>query len=104
MKSAKKAIALRPGLAGAHDVLAKLYLQEGQTEAAAEQSRKALASDPKDQAALYHLIKALRKSGKKDDIPNLLKQLADLRMESTKQESERYRYKLVEGKSSPTEK
>ena len=104
MDSAKKAIALRPGLAGAHDVLAKLYLQAGQTEASAEQSRKALASDPKDQTALYHLIQALRKSGKKDDIPNLLKQLADLRMESTKQESERYRYKLVEGKSSSTEK
>lgn len=104
MDSAKKAIALRPALAGAHDVLAKLYLQAGQTEASAEQSRKALASDPKDQTALYHLIQALRKSGKKDEIPNLLKQLADLRTESTRQESERYRYKLVEGKSSSTEK
>jgi tetratricopeptide (TPR) repeat protein len=104
MDSAKKAIWLRPALAGAHDVLAKLYLQSGLTEAAAEQSRKALASDPKDQTALYHLIQALRKAGKKDEIPNLLKQLADLRMESTKEESEHYRYKLVEGKSQPTEK
>ena len=104
MESAKKAVALRPSLAGAHDVLAKLYLQAGQTEAAAEQSRKALASDPKDQTALYHLIQALRKSGKKDGIPELLKQLADLRMESTKQEAEHYRYKLVEGKSPSTEK
>lgn len=104
MESAKKAIALHPALAGAHDVLAKLYLQAGQTEASAEQSRKALASDPKDQTALYHLIQALRKSGKKDEIPNLLKQLADLRTESTRQESERFRYKLVEGKSSSTEK
>ena len=102
--SAKKAVALRPSLAGAHDVLAKLYLQAGQTEAAAEQSRKALASDPKDQTALYHLIQALRKSGKKEGIPDLLKQLAELRMESTKQEAEHYRYKLVEGKSSSTEK
>ena len=34
------------------------------TTAAIEQSRKALNSDPKDQTALYHLIQALRKSGR----------------------------------------
>ena len=62
MASAKQAISLRPSLAAARDVLAKLYLQAGENEAAAEQSRKALNSDPKDQTALYHLIQALRKS------------------------------------------
>ena len=41
LKSAEKAIALRPSLADARDVLAKLYLQAGENEAAAEQSRKA---------------------------------------------------------------
>jgi len=103
MASAKKAISFRPSLAAAHDVLAKLYLQAGQNEAAIEQCRKALSSDPKDQTALYHLIQGLRKSGKTGEIPALLKHLADLRMEGTKEEAEHNRYKLVEEKTQSLE-
>lgn len=104
MASAKQAIALRPSLAAARDVMAKLYLQAGENEAAADQSRKALNSDPKDQTALYHLIQALRKSGRTEDLPDLLKRLAALRIEGTKDEAERNRYKLVEEKSPSMEK
>jgi tetratricopeptide (TPR) repeat protein len=104
MDSAKKAISLRPSLGAARDILAKLYLQSGQNEPAIEQSRKALNTDPKDQTALYHLIQALRKSGRTDDIPDLLKRLAELRTESTKEETEHNRYKLVEQKSPLLEK
>jgi len=104
MASAKKAVTLRPTLAPARDVLAKLYLQAGENEAAAEQSRKAFNSDPKDQTAIYHLIQALRKSGRTEGIPDLLKQLANLRIEGTKEEAERNRYKLVEEKSPAMEK
>jgi tetratricopeptide (TPR) repeat protein len=104
MESTKKAIVLRPSLGAARDILAKLYLQAGQNEAAIEQSQKALQSDSKDQTALYHLIQALRKSGRKDDIPDLLKRLADLRLEGTKEEAQHNRYKLVEDKASSTEK
>jgi tetratricopeptide (TPR) repeat protein len=104
MESAKKAVALRPSLAAAHDVLAKLYLQAGENQAAIEQSRKALNSDPKDQTALYHLIQGLRKSGQRDDLPDLLKRLAELRTESARQEGERNRYKLVIEKSPSMEK
>jgi tetratricopeptide (TPR) repeat protein len=104
MASAKQAISLRPSLAAARDVLAKLYLQAGENEAAVEQCRKALNSDPKDQTALYHLIQALRKSGRTEDLPDLLKRLAALRIEGTKDEAERNRYKLVEEKSPSMEK
>ena len=104
VESARKAVAIRPSLAAARDVLAKLYLQEGQSEAAAQQSRKAFNSDPKDQTALYHLIQALRKSGQnKEEIPELLKKLAELRMETTKEEAEHNRYKLVEQEPTSTE-
>lgn len=99
MEAARKAIALRPSLGTASDLLAKLELQSGQNEAAAEQCRKSLAIDPKDQTALYHLIQALRKSGKQQELPDLLKRLAALRMEGTKDEAERNRFKLVEEKS-----
>jgi len=63
---------------------------------AVEQCREALKSDPKDQTALYRLIQALRKTGPPGEIPDLLKKLAQLREETTREERERYRYKLIE--------
>ncbi len=101
MRSAKKAVALRPTLGPARGVLAKLYLQAGQYPEAITQCRKALEIDPKDQTALYHLIQALRKDGKTSEIPDLLKRLALLRQDATKEEREQYRYKLVEGDAQP---
>jgi tetratricopeptide (TPR) repeat protein len=101
LQSAKRAVSLRPGLAAARTVLAKLYLQSGQDQQAADQCRKALEIDPKDQTSLYRLIQALRKTGKTADVPELLKQLAVLRQESAKEQKQRYRYKLVEGDAQP---
>ncbi len=97
MQSAKRAVSLRPSLAAARAVLAKLYLQSGQNQQAADQCRKALEIDPKDQTSLYRLIQALRKTGKTAEVPELLKRLALLRQESAKEQKQRYRYKLVEG-------
>jgi Flp pilus assembly protein TadD len=99
MRSAKRAVELRPSLSPAHGVLAKLYLKAGLNAEAAVQCRKALEIDPNDQAAVYHLIQALRKSNKQAQIPPLLKQLAVLRQQATKDEREQYRYKLVEGEN-----
>jgi tetratricopeptide (TPR) repeat protein len=101
MHAAKKAVALRPTLGPARSVLAKLYLEDGKYPEAAEQCRKALEIDPKDQTALYHLIQALRKTDKKSEIPELLKRLAQLRQEATNDEREQYRYKLIEGDPQP---
>jgi tetratricopeptide (TPR) repeat protein len=101
LSSARKAVSLQPSLAAARGVLAKLYLQAGQNQQAIEQCRKALASDPKDQTALYRLIQALRKAGTKEEIPELLKRLALLREETAREERERYRYKLIEGGREP---
>jgi tetratricopeptide (TPR) repeat protein len=95
VKSAKKAIALQNSLAGAHDVLAALYLQSGEAEAAVKECREALRSDPKDQTALYHLIVALRKTDRKTEVPELLKRLAEARQDAAKEEAEQNRYKLV---------
>ncbi len=100
MRSAKEAVALRPSLEPAHSVLAKLYLQAGEHALAAAECRKALALDPKDQTAVYHLIQALRKTDKKNEIPPLLKRLAQLREDANKKEREQYRFKLVEGDTS----
>lgn len=102
--SARRSASLRPSHTSAHDLLAKLYLQAGENEEAIAECRKALSIDPRDQTALYHLIQALRKSGQTNEIPGLLKQLADLRMTATKEEAARNRYKLVEEDLRSTEK
>jgi tetratricopeptide (TPR) repeat protein len=96
LRLAKKAVALQPTLVPARNVLAKLYLQAGQTQAAINQCREILKLDPKDQTALYHLIRSLRKTGNNNEIPDLLKRLAELREEATKKETEHNRHKLVE--------
>jgi tetratricopeptide (TPR) repeat protein len=88
-------VTLQPALAPAHGVLAKLQMQAGRYREAADQCRRALAIDPDDQAALYRLIQALRRSEYKADkaqILELLKRLAALRDKSAKDERERYRY------------
>jgi tetratricopeptide (TPR) repeat protein len=96
MASAQKSVSLQPTLAASRAVLAKLYMQTGQYQLAIEQCRKALALDPKDQTAVYRLIQALRKTGQKKEIPELLQRLAQLREQATQEERERYRYKLFE--------
>lgn len=101
LHSAQRAVALRPGLAPAREVLAKLYLDAGENQQAAEQCRKALEIDPKNQTSLYRLIQALRKSGQAQELPDLLKRLAQLRQHATQEERQRNRYKLVEGDSQP---
>jgi hypothetical protein len=52
---------------------------------------------------VYHLIQALRKTGDKTELPDLLKRLAELRQEANKQEEQRNRYKLLEG-NAPADK
>ena len=86
---------MQPSLSGAHDVLANFYLQSGKTDAAIAECRAALEHSPQDQTALYRLIVALRKTGRKAEIPDLLKRLAQARQEAAKQEAENNRYKLV---------
>jgi predicted Zn-dependent protease len=99
MRSAKRAVAVRPSLGPARGVLAKLYLKDGRYPDAATQCRKALEIDPDDQSAVYHLIQALRKTDRKSEIPDLLKRLASLRQQASNEEREQYRYKLVEAES-----
>jgi tetratricopeptide (TPR) repeat protein len=96
MRSARQAIALQPTLGDARGVLAKLYLESGQYKEAAEECRKALSINPNDQATVYHLIQALRKTGDTREIPDLLERLAALRKQSAHEQSERNQYKLVE--------
>lgn len=101
MRSAQKAVALQPTLGEAREVLAKLYMQIGKYQHAADECRKALARNPKDQTALYRLIQAQQRLGNKAEVPELLKRFAQLREQATKEDRQRNRYKLVEGGTQP---
>lgn len=96
MKSAELALKDKPDLAPAHDLLASLYMRNGQTQLAILQSRLALATDPSDQQAIYHLIIALRHSGQQEEIQSLVKRLSELQNASRQEETDRKRYKLIE--------
>jgi tetratricopeptide (TPR) repeat protein len=85
LESARKALVLQPSLVLAHDILGDLYLRAGQFESSIKQSRQALEDNPKDQAATYHLIVALRKTGNSEELPGLLQRLAQLRQEEAEE-------------------
>jgi tetratricopeptide (TPR) repeat protein len=95
VQSARKAVTLQTSLSAAHNVLAKLYLQAGQTGLAIKECRLVLHDNPTDQTALYHLVLALRKTNDRSEIPDLLQRLAKARQDAAKKEAEDNRYKLV---------
>lgn len=96
--ASSRAAQLKPDFVLARDLLGNLYLRSGQLEESIRQSRLALQGNPSDQEALYHLIQALRRSGRDPnaEIPGLVKRLADLRAESRKTEASENKYKLYE--------
>jgi tetratricopeptide (TPR) repeat protein len=93
---AKRASDLQPDKTDALDLLAKLDLQADNNQRAVEESRAALRRNPDDESAIYHLIVGLRRTGHKEELPALLKQLAALRQKATREEAEHNRYKLIE--------
>jgi tetratricopeptide (TPR) repeat protein len=103
VKAASRAVQLQPDLPLARNVLGNLYLQAGQNEKAIEQCRLVLRENPSDQIAVYHLLLALRKiNDPKGEVPDLVKRLAELRLQSQRQEATANRYKLyIQGEQPP---
>jgi tetratricopeptide (TPR) repeat protein len=95
-RAAKKAVQLDPHVALAHNLLGSLYLRQGSPALAIEQFEAALKTDPANQEALYHLILAIRKTDRKNEIPALTKRLANSRAVAGEREAHTIRYKLIE--------
>jgi DNA-binding SARP family transcriptional activator len=88
-------------MVAAHDLLATVYLRDNQPQKAVQECHAALAVDPNDQQAVYHLILALRKTNSKDEIPDLLKRLNQLRSAAPQgSQSKRFRLEEVPAASS----
>lgn len=103
-KAATRAEQLDPRLVAAHDLLSSIYFESGRTDQAIKQSRAALALDPTDQQAVYHLILALRKTDQKGEVPTLLKRLVELRANSkADQAASSKRFRLYEPQMTPSD-
>ena len=98
VSSAKAALALRPAMVDARDLLGGLYIHAEQYNLAIEQSRLAIKQSPSDETAAYHLLVALRHTGQSgtDEMKALVKRLAEMHQESLKRETERKKFRLVE--------
>jgi tetratricopeptide (TPR) repeat protein len=103
--AASHAEQLRADFVLAYDLLGNLYLKSGEIDKSIAQSRRALGQNPSDQEALYHLIQALRQSGKdsKGELPTLVKRLAILRQQARQAEASGNRYRLYES-ARPTQR
>lgn len=89
--AAKRAVALDPKMASALNLLSTLEMGNGSPQRAIEYSQQALAIDPEDQQALYHLLLALRKTDRKDEVPAVLKRLIAARNAQSKAHTMRYK-------------
>jgi tetratricopeptide (TPR) repeat protein len=92
--AAERAVKLDPSMVAAHDLLSAVYLENGHADLAIEQARAALALAPDDQQAVYHLIVAMRKTDRKDELPVLLKRLVELRADAKTTSAAGRRYRL----------
>jgi tetratricopeptide (TPR) repeat protein len=96
MQAASAAARSKPDLTAAHDLLATIYMSLKQYDRAIKECRLSLGYDPSDEAAMYHLVISLRCSGHNDELPPLVKRLAEMQKESLQRETEHKRFRLVE--------
>ncbi len=103
MQNAMAAARIEPDLIDAHNQLAGMYMNLGEYSLAVKECRTALHYDPSNETALYHLILSFRHTGEDENLPSLVKRLAELHEQSRQRESDRKRFQLVEAPSSKTQ-
>jgi tetratricopeptide (TPR) repeat protein len=96
IQEAKRALQLEPRMVSAHDLLGAVYIEFGHVQETIEHSRAALAIDPDDQPAIYHLILALRKTEDKNEVPALVKKLMGLQRDSKSKAPASSKFRLYE--------
>ena len=95
--AATRATRLKPDFVLAWDDLAQLEIMAGHMQAVIDASNRALAADPSDQTAVYHLLVAYRRAHQTAKVAALVKRLAVLSKAAQKQREERNRVRLVVG-------
>jgi len=96
LRATKRATQLNTKRADAEDLLATMYLQTDEVQPAITASRAALAIDPGDTQALYHLVLAVRKTDEKKELPELVKRLMEARRQEAAKTEKSRPHTLVE--------
>ncbi len=100
LEAASRAVSLNSHFTLAQDLLGVLYLQAGQNEVAIRAFQAALADDPRNQPALYHLLTAARKAGKTALAEDLVKRLAEAKQQAKDEDVRASRYRILAGAES----
>lgn len=95
VRAATHATKLKPNFVLARDDLAQLEMLGRHLEAVIRESKRALAADPSDQTAVYHLIVAYRRTHQTTEVAPLVKRLGALAKAARKQDEQRNRVRLV---------
>lgn len=96
LHAAEEAVRLDPNSAEARVQLAAIYLRGNDTAQAIDECNAALAINPEDPQALYQLLLATRKAGRKDQLPVLLKRLMAAREVAEQKDKNSRRQTLLE--------
>lgn len=94
LEEAQHSAELDPRSVETQDLLGTLYMERGEREKAIKATRTALALDPDDEQAVYHLIIELRRSSEKDQIPSLVKHLLEIRDRNKSKQTSLNPYRL----------
>lgn len=97
VNAARRATKAKPDFVLARDDLAQLEMMEGHMQEVIHQSKLALASDPTDQTAVYHLLVAYRSTHQTAGVAAMVKRLAELSKLAQKKREQRNRVRLVVG-------
>ena len=96
LASAEKAVKLQPNLASARLVLSRLYMQSGNFDKAAAQAQEAARLAPDNVPIMYNLILATNRTGRAEQIPQLVKRLNELKEGSSRRNHQLRQYTLAE--------
>lgn len=91
-----RALALKPDLVSAIDLMANIELQAGHYENAIAQCRTALEYSANDETATYLLLISLRHAGRTNELQPLVQRLSELHRQSLQNEIDGKRFILVE--------
>lgn len=95
VRAARHATKVKPDFVLARDDLAQLEIMAGHMNEVIAESNRALAADPSDQTAVYHLIVAYRRTHQTAKLASMVKRLTALSKAAQKQNEKRNRVRLV---------
>ena len=94
--AAEKAVKLQPNFARARLVLSRLYMQSGKFDRAATQAQEAVKLAPDNVTMMYNLILATNRTGRAEQLPQLVKRLNELKEASSRKRHQLRQYTLAE--------